>query len=286
MSSRCTVSKTVSARMAVMLVALPLAACQTGGAGDSMMPGPAQTSQQRAGAAADQAQRAQQPAGDRQEIARLRTELAFNYFRRGQMSVALDEVRTALAADPGFALAYNVLGLINMDLGENARADEAFRRALSLAPGDSDILNNYGWFLCQTKRERESIERFMQALKNPLYPTPDKPYLNAGICVQRLGDEAAAEDYFLKAFGLDPMNAGAMMRLGEMYFKRNEIDKARFYVDRVNKNFDPSAESLWLALRIERRAGDTISESSLAAQLRRRYPESREFQLLQQGRFE
>lgn len=286
MSIRCTWSTARLLKAAIPVVCLVLAACQTGGAGDSMIPGPAQTSQQRAGAAADQAQRASQPAGDRQEIARLRTELAFNYFRRGQMSVALDEVRTALAADPGFALAYNVLGLINMDLGENARAEESFGRALTLAPGDSDILNNYGWFLCQTKRERESIDRFMQALKNPLYPTPDKPYLNAGICAQRLGDETAAEDYYRKAFGLDPMNAGAMMRLGEMYYRRGEVDKARFYLDRVNKNFDPSAESLWLALRIERKAGDTIAESSLAAQLRRRYPESREMQLLLQGRFE
>ena len=62
-------------------------------------------------------------------------------------------------------------------------------------------------------------------------------------------DEAAAEDYYRKAFGLDPMNAGAMMRLGEMYYKRGEFDKARFYIDRVNKNFEPSSESLWLALR-------------------------------------
>ena len=35
--------------------------------------------------------------------------------------------------------------------------EEAFRKALSISPDDSDTLNNYGWFLCQTKRERETI---------------------------------------------------------------------------------------------------------------------------------
>jgi type IV pilus assembly protein PilF len=268
-----------------LIAALNLVACESPGRpSEAMMPGGQAANVQRA--AGEAAQRSQPPAGDRQETARLRAELAFNYFQRGQLGVAIEEVRSALAADPNFATAYNVLGLINMDLGENAKAEDAFRKALSIAPDDSDSLNNYGWFLCQTKREREAIDRFLQALKNPLYPTPDKPYLNAGICSQRIGNEAAAEEYFRKAFTLDPLNAGAMIRLGEMYFKRSEYEKARFYIDRINKNFDPSAESLWLALRIERKAGDRVSESSFAAQLRRRYPNSPEFQLLQQGKFE
>jgi type IV pilus assembly protein PilF len=271
------------------LSVLSATACQgTGPTNESMIPGGQSANTQRAATvAADSAQRAQSaPVGDRQETARLRTELAFSYFQRGQLSVALDEIRSALAADPNYSSAFNVLGLINMDLGENAKAEEAFRKSLSITPNDSDALNNYGWFLCQTKRERESIDRFMQALKNPLYPTPDKPYLNAGICTQRMGDEAQAEDYYRKAFSLDPLNAGAMMRLGDLYFRRNDLEKARFYVDRINRNFEPSAESLWLALRIERKAGDRTAESSFAAQLRRRYPNSTEFMSLQQGKFE
>jgi type IV pilus assembly protein PilF len=262
---------------------LLIAGCQT--PGDAGMV-PAGQSGQRGGDAAQRAQVAGQQIGDRQEISRLRTELAFNYFQRGQLSVALDEVRVAIAADPANATAFNVLGLINMDLGENTRADEAFRRALSIAPEDSDTLNNYGWFLCQTKRERESIPRFLQALKNPLYSTPAKPYLNAGICSQRLGDEAAAEDYYRKALSLDTTNPAVLLRLSDLYFRRGDIEQSRLYLDRVHRNFEPSAESLWLALRVERRAGDRGAEASFAAQLRRRFPESRETLLLQQGRFE
>lgn len=265
--------------------AVLVAGCQTTSGEGAMLPGGGQAGQQRS---ADSAQRAQigQLPGDRQEISRLRTELAFNYFQRGQLNVALDEIRVALVADPANATAYNVLGLINMDLGENAKADEAFRKGLSLAPNDSDVLNNYGWFLCQTKREREAIPRFLQALKNPLYPTPAKPYLNAGICTQRLGDDAGAEDYYRRALSLDTMNAGAMLRLSDLYFRRGDLDQARVFVERVHKSFEPSAESLWLAIRVERRAGDRLAEASFATQLRRRYPESNEALLLQQGRYE
>jgi type IV pilus assembly protein PilF len=230
--------------------------------------------------------RGQGEVADRMESARLRTELGFNYFLRGQMAVALEEVRSAIESNRNYAPAYNVLGLIHMDLGENPKADEAFKRALALVPGDSDTLNNYGWFLCQTKRERESIALFLQALKNPLYPTPYKPYLNAGICSQRAGDEAAAESYYRRAFELDPGNPSTMLRLGELYLKKAEYEKARFYTDRINKNLDPNAESLWLALRIERKVGDRASEASYAAQLRRRFPNSPEYLRLQQGQFE
>jgi type IV pilus assembly protein PilF len=226
------------------------------------------------------------PAGDPRESAKVHTELAFGYFQRGQMAVALEEVRIALNARPDYFLAYNVLGLINMDLGDNVKAEDAFHRALTIAPNDSDTLNNYGWFLCQTKRERQAIPQFMQALKDPLYATPVKPYLNAGVCSQRIGDDAAAEDYFRKAFSLDPANPGALLNLGELYLKRSDLVKARFYAERLNKSYDPSPQSLWLALRIERKAGDLASETSFATQLRRRFPNSAEYQRLSQGQFE
>ena len=224
--------------------------------------------------------------GDRMESARIRTELGFNYFLRGQMAVALEEIRSALDSNRNYAPAYNVLGLIHMDLGETAKAEEAFKRALALTPNDSDTLNNYGWFLCQNRRERESIGHFLHALKDPLYATPFKPYLNAGICAQRIGDDVAAEDYFRKSFSLDPANPATTLQLGELHLRRNELEKARFYSDRIIRNFDPSPDALWLALRIERKSGDRASEASYASQLRRRFPNSPQSLRMQQGQFE
>ena len=220
------------------------------------------------------------------ESARIRTELGFNYFLRGQMAVALEEIRSALDSNRNYAPAYNVLGLIHMDLGENAKAEEAFKRAIAITPSDPDSLNNYGWFLCQNRRERESIGQFLLALKDPLYSTPFKPYLNAGICSQRIGDDVAAEDYFRKSFSLDPANPATTLQLGELHLRRNELEKARFYSDRIVKSFEPSADAIWLALRIERKAGDRASEASYASQLRRRFPNSPQSLRMQQGQFE
>jgi type IV pilus assembly protein PilF len=48
----------------------------------------------------------------------------------------------------------------------------------------------------------------------------------------------------------------------------------------------PTAASLWLALRIERRLGSRTAELSYANQLRRRFPDSPEYQALQRGQYE
>ena len=49
---------------------------------------------------------------------------------------------------------------------------------------------------------------------------------------------------------------------------------------------EPSAEVLWLLLRVERQLGDKMAESSLATQLRRKFPDSPEYQKLLKGDFE
>jgi type IV pilus assembly protein PilF len=49
---------------------------------------------------------------------------------------------------------------------------------------------------------------------------------------------------------------------------------------------EPSAEGLWLAVRIERKVGDSTGEGSYANQLRRRFPASREYQQMQRGEYD
>ena len=78
------------------------------------------------------------------QSAKIHTELAAEYYYRGQLDVAIEEVNEALKAQSNYALAYNVLGLINMALNENSKALENFERAVRLAPRNSEIRNNYG----------------------------------------------------------------------------------------------------------------------------------------------
>ncbi len=224
--------------------------------------------------------------GDPRNRARIHTELASAYFERGNMGVALEEARTALEADPNYAPAYNVLGLVHMDLRENTVAQQHFERALRLSPNDPDINNNYGWFLCQSGHAEQSISYFLAALKNPLYTNPARSYVNAGLCALRKSNERDAFDYFERALRLEPDNLQALLSVAAIQYKRGQLEAARGLVGRFNKLVDPTAESLWLALRIERKLGDKTAENSLSAQLRRRFAGSDEYQDLLKGKFE
>ena len=228
---------------------------------------------------------APQVESEQRRRAQIRLELAAGFYQQGNYAQALEELRSALSVDAAFPQAYGLLGLVYMELGDRARAEEGFQRALTLAPNDSDLLNNYGWFLCQTGRPRESIAQFQAALKDPLYATPSRPLHNAGICSMRAGDAAQAESYFERSFQVDPRNPVAMYNLGEIYLKRGDIERARFHSQRLLSSYPPSAETLWLAIRVDRRHGDSDSVASLSSQLRRQFPASREANLLQRGAF-
>ena len=224
--------------------------------------------------------------GDPRARARSHTDLAAAYYQRGNLGVALEELRIATAADPSYAPAHNLLGLVHMDLREESLAAQSFERALSLAPGDGDINHNYGLFLCQTKREPDSIKYFMQAVKNPLYSTPARSYSAAGVCTLRTGQPKEAEEYFVRALRLQPDDPQALLNLGQIRYRQGRMDEARRLVAQYNKLDAGDAESLWLALRIERKSGQRVAEQSVAHQLRRRFPGSPEYQALQRGNFD
>lgn len=224
--------------------------------------------------------------GDGRSRAKLHTELASLYYSRGNMGVALEELRVAVAADAAYAPAHGMFGVVYQELKENRLAEEAFERALRLAPADPDINHNFGLFLCQNRREHDSIKYFMNAVRNPLYATPWRSYAAAGQCTMRTNNLKEAEDFLQRALKLDPDDPNATLQMGHVRYRQGALEDARRYVSRFNKLVNPTAESLWLALRIERRLGQRVAETSYANQLRRRFPGSPEFQSLQRGAFD
>lgn len=222
---------------------------------------------------------------DARNRARIHTELAGGYFELGNLGVALEEVNEALRADNTYGPAYNMSALIHAELKEDRLAEQQFERALRLNPVDSDANNNYGSFLCQRSREEEGIRHFLAALRNPLYQTPARSYINAGLCSRRRGDLAGAEDYFEKALKARPNQPQALYQLADIFYARGEYAPARQYVLRLNQ-MAPNPEALWLGLRVERKLGDRNAEASYAAQLKRSFPGSREARALEAGQYE
>lgn len=221
-----------------------------------------------------------------QRMAAAHTELAGAYYERVQYAVALEELSKAVKADSGYAPAYNVRGLVNMALHDDAEAENDFKRSLSLDANYSDAHNNYGWFLCQRGREAEGLKHFLVAVKNPLYTTPEKAYLNAGLCARKAGKWQDSAGYLQRALTLQPGMPEALLGMANVSFTTGDFAGAKSYFKRYEKAAAAplSAESLLLAVRIEHKLGSRNEESAYAAQLRKNYPDSREAIMLGQIR--
>jgi type IV pilus assembly protein PilF len=222
---------------------------------------------------------------DVRKRARIRLELAANYFQQGQTSVALDELKQALVTDPTYADAYNLRGLVYMRMNDNALAEDSFRRAMALNPRDGDVLHNYGWLLCQQNRHSESTALFARAIATPQYSGQAKTLMTQGLCQVRAGQKAEGERSLLQSYELDAGNPVTGYNLANLLFQRGDLVRAQFYIRRLNNSNLANAETLWLGVKVERSLGNREAMLQLADQLKKRFGQSREAAAYERGAF-
>lgn len=226
------------------------------------------------------------PASAAAASAKIHVDLGTAYLQVGRYAVALDEAKAALVSDPTYSPAYHLMGLVYMYIEDMDSARDNFLRALQMAPNDPELNNSYGWFQCVNGQEKDGLERLARAGRNPYYRTPARSYTNAGLCQLRQGNDAAAEAEFRRAVQLDAANAQAMYQLAAIAYRRGAYEAARGYLVELHQQNEPTAESVWLGVRTERRLGNREAESSYAAQLRGRFADSVEHRALSQGKYE
>ena len=224
---------------------------------------------------------------DRERGADVHLELASLYLSRGQTATALGEIKQVLAVKPDLPKAYDLQGLIYAAQGDNGRAQASFERALQLAPGDGGTLHNYGWFLCQQAQYEQADAQFAKALAEPRYRDAERTLLARGVCQARAGHWALAERTLSRSYELDPANPATAYNLSDVLLHLGQLDRARFYVGRINASREQStAQSLWLAVRIEHRAGRPEAARVLGRQLLDRFPKSPEALRYEAGKFD
>lgn len=221
---------------------------------------------------------------DPRKRAQVHTQLGAAYYGERRLAVALEEARMALKDDPTFAPAYNLLGLIYMDLGEDVEARDAFQKGMTLDGADSDLLNNFGWFECQRGDVNRGLQLFAQVQKDGLYPTPEKPLLNQGVCQRKIGKTQEAEESFRRAVLYKPDLAPALFGLAELAFARGALKESQGYINRYQRVTQAGPDALLLGARVALGLNDNAQASQYLDQLKRRYPESREARAAQELR--
>lgn len=227
------------------------------------------------------------PSYTNEDRARIRTELAAEYYRRGQYPIAIEEAKKALAASPNTPGAYLMIALSYAELHDDAMARSNFASALSLAPADPDINHNFGRYLCGRGDYAGGLAKLQLVFGNTIYSGIDNSYSVAGDCATKAGDYDQAVAYLRLALQYRPANALARFRLANLYLQRGQLAEARDAYNGLNRLIKtPTPDLLWLGIRLERKTGDRAAEKKLSEQLQSQFPESKETSKLKAGQYE
>jgi len=227
--------------------------------------------------------RATQPESKSEKAAEINMQLGLNYMQRGDYKVALDKLQRALELDPTLPSAHNTIAVLYQRLDEKDKAESHFKEAVQRAPEYSEAQNNYGVFLCQEKRYQEAEQRFLEAIKNPLYENKDQAYENAGICVGLIPDATLAEQYFRKALQLNPNLSKSLFQMANLSYLNIDYAQAKSYMERYQAVSQWTAQSLLLAMKIENKFDNQDTVASYGLLLRARFPDSDEAQQVKEG---
>jgi type IV pilus assembly protein PilF len=209
-------------------------------------------------------------------IADTNLQLGIAYMREGDYDTAMVKLQKALEADPDSATVNGTLALLYENIGENQLAEKHFKKALQLSPKDPQTHNNYGQYLCRHGEYTQALEQFKIAASDPLYPGIAASLTNAGICAGSIPDAKQAEEYFRKALEHDQNYAYALLQMADLMFTQGNNLAARAYIQRFDGVSKPSAESLWLGVRIESALGDASAAGGYALKLKNNFPKTKE----------
>lgn len=213
---------------------------------------------------------------DLKEASELNVELGIGYIKRKQYQPAKDKLEKAIEQNPENVRAYKTLAYLYANLGLEDKAKSMYETALELKPGDPDILNSYGAFLCSVDELDEAQEKFRESYSNPFYDSIYLAESNAGSCLIKQGKFEEAEKLLRKSLRINPKLAGSLLSMADVGVKTGKYLMARAYIQRFHAVRQPTAESLWIQIQAEKALGAKDMYMKYARQLIRDFPDSDE----------
>ena len=140
---------------------------------------------------------------------------------------------------------YFLSGILAWQSQNFEQAKIAFQQAVDLDPEYSDAYNNLGILYMQDKEYAKAESSFHNALKNPLYLTPEKALVNLGKVMETQDNAAAAEQYYRRAIKYKPAFFQAYYNLGLLFYHTDRFKQAVTVFDQATK-LAPRWSQVWL----------------------------------------
>lgn len=208
-----------------------------------------------------------------------RLSLARQYIGQRNWEDAKRNLQLAVKIDPGSAAVHEAFALVYQSTGEYELAQESFKKALKIQPDFSRVRNNYAAFLFSLERYEDAQRQLNIVVKDILYDSRPKAFINLGLCKLKLFDPEGAEAAFVRSLAMDRTSTIALLEVAQIRYDADDIDSANRYYQTYRKYArKQSSRALWLGIRIARRKGDLNAEGSHVLALSSLYPNSIEYQ--------
>lgn len=159
---------------------------------------------------------------------------AAEYLVRGAIDDAYAHAREAVVQDPGYAGAYNTLGVIYQRRGLSAPAERAYREALVRDGDHKSALLNIARLLERQGRAAEAVPfqaRLAQIERNPPFAHFDR-----GVTAAKAGDFRTARDELQQEMRRDPDYHEFHFWLAVSLYGLGEVEQARSHLNTAMKN--------------------------------------------------
>lgn len=222
---------------------------------------------------------------DPKGTAELKTQIAAEHLKSGNVDAAKVALDDALSKDPNNSLALMSMGLTYQLVGNRQStelADRYFKRASTLEPKNPQIRNNYGQYLYSVKRYEDAIKEFSVAAHTIGYPHREVALSNLGKSYLQIGNYNSAIDSLLDSIRINNTQAETLLNLAEAQYKNGDVDSASVAYDDFlihQKSNQSTARSIWIGIIIDRANKNFISMNKGIEKLTELYPDSAEFKL-------
>jgi Tfp pilus assembly protein PilF len=159
---------------------------------------------------------------------------AAEYLVRGGVDDAYAHAREAVRQDPGYAGAYNTLGVIYQRRGLAAAAERAYAAALARDDSHKSALQNMAKLLERGGRAAEAA-RFTARLAQ-LERDPPFAFFDRGVAAARAGDFRNARELILREMRRDPDYHEFHFWLAVADYGLGDLDGARLHLGTAMKN--------------------------------------------------
>lgn len=211
------------------------------------------------------------------KAAEINVELGLGYLRQGNMQRAKQKLLSAQAQSPNSPDVAGALAYYFERTGNEAQADNFYRRALGLSHNKGPQLNNYGAFLCRHKHYKKAEHFFMQAAADIDYLNTSGAVENAGLCALADKDYASAKQFFLKALNQDPKRQQSLVQLMRIYLKDKQYQNALNISKRYATSGELDSQVIGLAYQAAVKAGDEKQANAYKWILKTKFSNSPEY---------